>query len=198
MTTKKNQLITTAFELFYYNGIHAVGINKILEVSGIAKKTLYNHFQSKEELIEATLTFRDVQYRNWLYERVNEAPKGIERIHALFDALDDWFNNRVCHFQLFRGCFFINTSAEFGDPSTKINQVCVAHKTEIRRFIKTQVSELNIQPHHLELITDSIQLLKEGAITIAAVQEDCHIAEKAKKSALLIIDAYSNSAINKG
>lgn len=190
MTTKKEHLIATAYGLFYQYGIHAVGINKILTVSGVAKKTLYNHFQSKDELIEATLKFRDLQYRNWLYERVNNAPMGIERIHALFDTLDEWFNDKVDDFHSFRGCFFINTSAEFGDPSTRINQICVEHKTDIKNFIKAKLSELNIKTDHIDLVTDSIQILKEGAIITASVNKDNHAAEKAKKSALIIINTY--------
>jgi len=53
--SKRNLLITRAFELFYTKGIHAVGINEILQYSGVAKKTLYHHFTSKDELVIATL-----------------------------------------------------------------------------------------------------------------------------------------------
>ena len=59
---KKEQLVATAFNLFYKYGIHAVGINRVLEESGIAKKTLYNHFSSKEDLIAATVEYCDQQY----------------------------------------------------------------------------------------------------------------------------------------
>ena len=59
MTNKKQQLTDTALKLFYEKGINSVGINEVLKVSGIAKKTLYNHFSSKEELVLATLEQRD-------------------------------------------------------------------------------------------------------------------------------------------
>lgn len=190
MTTKKLLLITTSFELFYQLGINSVGINKILETSGIAKKTLYTHFQSKEELIEAALIYRDLQFKNWLFSRVDESPMGIERIHALFDSLDDWFNNRVAGFQLFRGCFFINAIAEFGDSSSRINQLCVQHKIDIRNFIETKINEISINAANIELVIDSVQILKEGAITTATMTNDLNAAKKAKEAALMIINAY--------
>jgi AcrR family transcriptional regulator len=59
MSKKRQQLIDTALPLFYEKGINSVGINEILSVSGIAKKTLYNHFTSKEELVLAALEQRN-------------------------------------------------------------------------------------------------------------------------------------------
>ena len=66
MNEKRRLLIDTAFRLFYENGINGVGINEILAVSGIAKKTLYSHFASKDELVIATLQERDTVFLTWL------------------------------------------------------------------------------------------------------------------------------------
>jgi AcrR family transcriptional regulator len=57
--TKPDLLIHAAFKLFYQHGIHAVGINLILSETGVAKKTLYHHFSSKDDLVEAVLIYRD-------------------------------------------------------------------------------------------------------------------------------------------
>lgn len=59
---KKEQLITTAFQLFYRHGVHAVGINRVLAESGVAKKTLYNHFPGKDDLVAATIDHCDRRY----------------------------------------------------------------------------------------------------------------------------------------
>lgn len=56
---KRQQLVTTAFKLFYFQSVHGVGINKILQESAIAKKTLYHHFVSKDELVKAVVRYRD-------------------------------------------------------------------------------------------------------------------------------------------
>ena len=86
---KKEQLVATAFNLFYKYGIHAVGINRVLEESGIAKKTLYNHFSSKEDLIAATVEYCDQQYFSWLDLRLHEATPGRDALYAMLDAFDD-------------------------------------------------------------------------------------------------------------
>ena len=70
---KRQQLINTAFRLFYQNGIHAVGINQILKESGIAKKTLYHHFASKEQLLLAVLEYRDQIFLQWFSGYIKRA-----------------------------------------------------------------------------------------------------------------------------
>ena len=67
---KRTQLIDTALQLFYLQGIHAIGINEILATSGIAKKTLYNHFASKEALIQACVIERDKRFMHGLRSNV--------------------------------------------------------------------------------------------------------------------------------
>ncbi len=119
---KRQQLIHTAFDLFYRNGIHAVGINQILQTAGIAKKTLYNHFASKDELIQAVVEYRDENFYYWLAGRLEQVKPGYDGLNELFDAVDDWINNRVKLLADFHGCFFINTCAEFNDPHHPLHQ----------------------------------------------------------------------------
>ena len=68
---KKQQLVETALSLFYRHGVHAVGINQILEQSAVAKKTLYHHFVSKDELLLATLELRHQRFYQWLEHQFN-------------------------------------------------------------------------------------------------------------------------------
>lgn len=187
MESKRNLLITRAFELFYTKGIHAVGINEILQYSGVAKKTLYHHFTSKDELVIATLKYRDDCFYDWLARRLNQADCGAARIEALFDALDDWFNDRVDELQPFAGCFFINVSGEYGNTTCQIHKQCKAHKSRVKMLIKTQLDTLGLHENTTKLLLDAVHLLKEGAITLAHVQGDKEAALKAKASALQLI-----------
>ncbi len=57
MSSRRDHLVETATELFSKNGFRATGIDTVLEESGVAKKTLYNHFRSKDELIIAAGAF---------------------------------------------------------------------------------------------------------------------------------------------
>ncbi len=89
MATRRDHLIDTALRLFYQQGYHATGIDRILAESGVAKMTLYKHFRSKDELILAALQLRDERFRNWLMAEMEAAsPDPVERLLAMFDALE--------------------------------------------------------------------------------------------------------------
>lgn len=190
MTEKRQALVETAFKLFYRKGVHAVGINEILAETGIAKKTLYHHFASKNELISAVVAYRDQCFCNWLTGELIKAAPGMAKIEALFDALGDWFNDRAEVLLPFRGCFFINVSGEFSDPADPVHRQCQQHKENIAALIKAQVSTLDIAADQIQPLTDSLCLLKEGAIVLAHVQGDKSAAKKAKRAATLMINSY--------
>lgn len=187
---KRQQLIQTAFELFYQHGIHAVGINQILQTAGVAKKTLYNHFASKDELIQAVVDYRDENFYNWLASRVEQVKPGYDGLNELFDAVDDWINNRGSLLTDFHGCFFINTCAEFNDPHHPLHQQCQQHKNRVNGLIERQIRALGISESAIDYVTESISLLKEGAIVMAHVQGDLNSAEKAKAMAWIVLAAY--------
>ena len=66
-SNKRDTLVDTALNLFYREGFHAVGIDRILAEAGVAKMTLYNHFRSKDELILSVLRRRDEQFRKLVH-----------------------------------------------------------------------------------------------------------------------------------
>jgi AcrR family transcriptional regulator len=187
MSSKRLHLISTAFNLFYQKGVHAVGINEILAESGVAKKTLYHHFSGKEELVLAVLVYRDECFCDWLKERLEAANPGMAKVEALFDALDDWFNNRVDTLFAFHGCLFINVSAEYGDLTHPLHQQCATHKQSVATLIESLVRTTSIDAACINMATDALCLLKEGAITLAHVQGDRKAALKAKETAKLLI-----------
>ena len=176
---KRQHLIETAFELFYQQGIHAVGINQILQASGIAKKTLYRHFDSKESLIIAVLAYRDQTFFNWLKGRVKQVKPGLDGIKALFSALDDWINNRDPALIQFHGCFFINACGEFGEPTHRVHQQSAQHKQRIKNLIAEQVAALALNQQQKTFLVNTICLLKEGVIVQAQVTGDNQSAQKA-------------------
>lgn len=175
MSKKRQQLIDIALQLFYERGINSVGINEILSVSGIAKKTLYNHFTSKEDLILAALEKRNDNFITWLDMSLKEANTDIEVVNKLFNGLSAWFSNSAVELGNFRGCFFINTSAEFSDPNSKISLYCREHKQQVRQLISQRLSQSSTE------LLDTICVLKEGAITMAYVNHDLSMPPKCIK-----------------
>jgi len=197
MMEKRQQLIETAFQQFYQYGIHAVGINQILQQAGIAKKTLYSHFASKEALVEAVLAYRDECFYQWLQREMQPCTSLGESIESLFNAMGDWFNNRVPTLSHFNGCFFINTSSEFADQNCTIYQLCKTHKLRIKTLITEHVAASELSEIRQQQLVELLVLLKEGAIVTAQVQGDLQAALTAKNMALLALASFTETDVMK-
>lgn len=131
--SKKDQIITQALELFYQHGFNATGIDLIISEAGVSKKTLYNHFKSKDALILAVLKKRDEIFRKKLVTFVEKPEASAQnQLLALFDFMHNWF-----HEKNFFGCMFINASAEFSDAVHPSHVLCSEHKHLIREYIKS-------------------------------------------------------------
>lgn len=182
--TKRDELIKTAFELFYLNGVHSVGINQILAETGVAKKTLYRHFDSKEALLEAVITYRDERFRRWMFALMDQQCTAEKIVKAMFDGLDDWFNDRVDVLMPFQGCFFVKVNAEF--LNHRVNELCFAHKQAIVDYIVERLSE----QYGYEVATQlarQLVLLKEGAIAQAYLGKDREAAGVAWRMAQAVL-----------
>lgn len=184
---KRAELINTALELFYRFGIHAVGINEVLAQSGIAKKTLYKYFPSKDDLILSCVVERDQRFTRWLLARCDKSDSVNVFIEEVFNALDDWINDKATELGRFGGCFFINTAAEYSDENCEIYLQCQQHKNNIKRILGDQLSAHILNENRAELMLDTLLLLKEGAINSAFVMGDKQAANKAKKIALNLL-----------
>jgi AcrR family transcriptional regulator len=181
MNEKRRLLVNTAFQLFYERGINSVGINEILKVSGIAKKTLYANFDSKDDLVLETLAERDAAFLNWLGAELHPCENNVKVINVLFSALTKWFYGEVPALANFRGCYFIKTSGECSDAG-RIFHYCVEHKQKVRALIAQHLTCVD------DSVIDQVCLLKEGAIVTAYLNHDLKAAEKCIPMALKLID----------
>ncbi|MBL3827166.1 MULTISPECIES: TetR/AcrR family transcriptional regulator [unclassified Marinobacter] len=187
---RRQDLVDTALRLFYEHGIHAIGINQVLQEAGVAKQTLYNHFESKDSLVEAAVEHRDNLFFEWLETRMNSRPAGREALMEMFDAVHDWFNNRVPTLHHFYGCFFINTCGEYSDPEHPVHKRCAAHKTRVFELLKRHALEISTSETEAEELANALFLLKEGAIVKAHVEGDLDAALKAKAIASRMISPH--------
>ena len=178
---KREHLVKTALELFYRDGFHSTGIDKILRESGVAKMTLYKHFRSKDDLILAALQERDRQFREWFVaELESRAKTPLEKLLTAFDVLELWFLGD------FRGCMFINASAEFSDKNEDIHRFSGDHKKLMLAYL-TELAEA-AGASDPSTLAFQLNVLIEGAIVLAHVCEDTDSAKKAKVAAKILID----------
>lgn len=169
---KKQQLIEGATALFYEKGIHAVGINEVLKSTGIAKKTLYSHFASKEDLVLACLQYRHTRFVEWFAKPLMQSENIKQAIVNAFLALHDWFTNKVTQLGEFRGCFFINASAEFSNPNTPVNQLCCDHKNHIKTLFANCLKSSISDNSRVNKLSQQLCILKEGCISDARVRHN--------------------------
>jgi len=124
----RQQILETASELFYQKGIQHVGINEVIAESGVAKRTLYRWFPSKDKLIEEVMKHRAQRWIQWFEKAVidhGNTPK--ERLLATFDVLREWYASPG-----FRGCPFINAVLELADASHKAHHIAIDLRESIR------------------------------------------------------------------
>ena len=111
LTPAGQRIVLAAEDLFYNRGITAVGVDLIAERSGVTKRTLYNQFGSKDNLVAAYLNARGERWRSLVEATVAASSDPVSAVTAPFVALEEWSKTNV------RGCAFINALAELPDPS---------------------------------------------------------------------------------
>src|SRR5438128_7622691 len=128
----KERILQTADRLFYLQGIRAIGVDTIAAEIGISKRTLYNHFPSKDALIAAYLARRFVQ------PRPSEKPP-VEQILGTFDSLERRFSAKD-----FRGCPFVNAVAELGSQDRSVRKIAIAFKESRRLWFRDLLLQLGV------------------------------------------------------
>jgi len=165
-SNKRDQLLNTAENLFYREGYHATGIDRILAESGVAKMTLYKHFKSKDELILAVLDARHELMLTRLRERAARLPPR-EALLGIFDGLHGMIHGN----DAFCGCLFINAAAEYHDRDHPIHRRSSAYKAELLAYLRELLERLNA-PQPLQLARQ-LQYLLEGALSMVPVHQRC-------------------------
>jgi AcrR family transcriptional regulator len=159
----RDKILSTARELFYQQGIRAVGVDTIIARAAIAKTSLYRWFTTKDDLIAAFLSEENADF--WAqWDKVAAKHPGAARTE-LSDQLK-WIRAYIGS-PRFRGCPFLNATAEFPEAAHPGRVVCRAHKAELRRRLLALVEQLGVcQP---ESLADQLVLLIDGAFASCQV-----------------------------
>jgi AcrR family transcriptional regulator len=169
----KERILETADKLFYLQGIRAIGVDTIAAEVGISKRTLYNHFPSKDALISAYLGRRFVQ------PGPSDKPPA-EQILGTFDRLERSFASKG-----FRGCPFVNAVAELGAEDKSVRKIAVAFKESRRLWFRDLLNQLGVAD--AEGLATQLVLLVDGAIAQDLVRNDPAMARAAKEAAKVLL-----------
>jgi AcrR family transcriptional regulator len=183
----KDRILETADRLFYLQGIRAIGVDTIAAEIGISKRTLYNHFPSKDALIAAYLERRFVQ------PRASDKPPA-EQILGTFDALERRFSAKD-----FRGCPFVNAVAELGPEDQSVRRIAIAFKESRRLWFRDLLAQLGVTD--AEALATQLALLVDGSIAQDLVRNDPAMARAAKEAARVLlanagVEVGDNAAVN--
>ncbi|MYR07149.1 TetR family transcriptional regulator [Gordonia sp. SID5947] len=163
-TPKARAILDAASDLFYDQGIHAVGVDAIAERAGVTKRTLYDRFGSKERLVVEYLRARDALWRELLAGRLAAADAGaIAQVSAVFDASRDWAAERGA-----KGCSMINAHAEISDPAHPAYAVIVGQKQWMLDLF-TRIAE-TAEVRARDVVAARLMLLHEGALVTAGME----------------------------
>jgi AcrR family transcriptional regulator len=178
----RERLVNAAYDLFSHNGIQAVGVDAIIERSGVARQTMYRHFASKQDLVLAFLERREELWtRRWLEaEVVRRTSDPQERLLAIFDVFDGWFRQRD-----FEGCSFINVMLEHPDATHPVHRAAAAYLAGIRHFIEGLARQAGISD--AEGFARQWHILMKGSI-VAAGEGDQDAAVRARAIAVGLLE----------
>jgi AcrR family transcriptional regulator len=138
-TEVRDKILATAADLFYKQGIRAVGVDLVVEKAGVAKTSLYRHFGTKDDLVVAFLQRMDHDFwKTWDTVTAQHA----DDARAELTAQLDWIGERAGQ-PGYRGCPQLNIAAEFPEVDHPARKLATAHKRELRRRLKVIAERLH-------------------------------------------------------
>lgn len=168
MSSPKERIINTTFELFAKQGYNSTGINQIIAEANVARASFYQYFKSKEDLCVEFLNVRHEYWFNALHNFTSKQKDVKSKIISSFDFLI-YMNQK----EDFRGCSFLNILSEISTDNVKILSVIQSHKTDLRNYFSELIEDKDLSDH--------IYLLFESSIIESQLFRSNELIEKSKK-----------------
>jgi AcrR family transcriptional regulator len=178
----KARILKAAADVFTRRGIHAAGINEIVEAAGASKLTVYKNFGSKDGLVEAVLTDRTRRVRAWQNHAVEQAGTGREKILAVFDLIASWYAESG-----FRGCAMMNAATEDRGQDGAPRRLAQDHLAFYRDLFRRLLTEAGARDP--ETTARQLVIVLEGATLISAVDRDPGLGAEARVIVETLLDA---------
>ena len=187
----RSRLIETATELFYQEGIRAVGIDTVVARSGVSKSSLYRTFASKDELIAAFAEEQNRRFWRWWDEIIQRhAGEPRQQITALLEGIGEQIASPQ-----FRGCPFINLATEFPDRQHPGTAIACTNKREMRRRLRALARALGARDPHR--FGDQLALVIDGSYGHAVTLGSDGLRGELVDTATVLIDAQIRTTYRK-
>lgn len=179
----RQHILDVAADLFYKQGFRATGVDTVIAKAKVAKRTLYHHFRTKDELIAAVLEMRQQIWFAWMdeeLERRGGAPR--DRLLAMFDVLYDSATGPM------RGCIFFNAAIEFPRGTSAVRRM-VRSDVERTHALVRQLAAAAGAPDP-DALARELALIRRGAIMTSVMTGDPECFRDARRAAERILAAH--------
>jgi len=176
----KQRLLQAADDLFYNEGVHTVGIDRVIAHAGVAKGSLYYSFTGKDELVHEYLAHRHGMWAARVTAGIEAHTDPRVRILAVYDVLGELFAQPD-----YRGCAFMNATAEAAPDSVEARAGATFRAWVHTLFLDLATAAQSANPKQL---AETLVLLYDGAVATAQMDRTPEAARTARRTAELVLD----------
>lgn len=188
-SSTRQRLIEVAHDLFYEEGFHTVGLDRILAEVGVTKTTFYNHFESKDSLMLEVLRHHDAWWRNTFAQKLRDyggdTPRG--QLDAVFDVVEELINGAD-----YNGCIFINVAVAYPSPNDPAHEAAASHKRAMESIIRELAGYAGAPDP--AAFAQELTLLMEGAYVTQQVTHNPKTADIGRRIARMISSRHLPAA----
>lgn len=184
----RDRLLTAADELFYTEGVHSVGVDRLIEQAGVAKASLYTTFGSKEALIRAYLEGRHARIADHITGYIDRYETPRERLLGVFEAQGELFAEPN-----FRGCAFVAASAE-ADVREQIEGTADDYRSWLRHLLTDLADQAGAgDPAGL---ARQLHIVFDGGNLAARMDRNPGVWESSRAAAEALLDAAPTGVVS--
>lgn len=166
----RSRLLATATRIFYAEGLHSVGIDRIVAEAEVTRATLYRHFSGKDDLVVAYLQGVHEMEREGFGEILDSGLPAIEALRAIARTVADGIGS-----EHFRGCAFLNAVAEYPDPAHPVHQAVLAHREWFLRLVTDLLAQVGETPS--DLAGRHFVMLRDGAMAAGCLSDPAEVCD---------------------
>jgi AcrR family transcriptional regulator len=178
----KDHILQTASALFYSQGIKATGVDTIVKAAGTTKMSLYKYFPSKDDLILAHLQKSRAEMRIRIVDAIeSRATQPKQKLLAIFDVFAELLSTPE-----FRGCPFINASAEFAEEANPVQEASAEFYDGFHKLLSNLAQQADVE--NPELVSKQLLMLIAGAIVTEQMKRQSGAMAIARQAAERLLD----------
>ena len=177
----RDRLLQTASEIFYREGIHGIGVDRILADAQVTRATMYRHFPGKEALVVAYLSGEHERLQRYFAAASADGSATAEQLlgAVVHGIADDVATNHT------RGCPFINAAAEYPDASSPVREVIAEHRGWFRATLRAVAADAGVGDP--DGVADSLVLLRDAALVGGYLDGPEHVRESFVRTAGAVV-----------